>query len=92
MVNAWAIGRDPHYWIEPERFNPERFLNNNVDYKGAHFEYIPFGAGRRMCAGIQFATAAAEIVLCQFVVPLRLDGSKWNQSGRFGHDRAFWDS
>jgi hypothetical protein len=23
MINVWAMGRDPGYWIEPEKFYPE---------------------------------------------------------------------
>jgi cytochrome P450 len=41
IVNAWAIGRDPKYWTEPERFYPERFIGSSIDYKGGNFEYIP---------------------------------------------------
>ncbi|CAN0908288.1 Desmethyl-deoxy-podophyllotoxin synthase [Linum grandiflorum] len=34
IINAWAIGRDPKYWTQPDTFYPERFLDNNIDYKG----------------------------------------------------------
>ncbi|KAI3763169.1 hypothetical protein L1987_53620 [Smallanthus sonchifolius] len=31
IINAWAIGRDPSRWEEPENFRPERFLNSSID-------------------------------------------------------------
>ncbi|KAJ0923804.1 putative cytochrome P450 [Helianthus annuus] len=67
MINAWAIARDPLIWEEPEEFRPERFLNTATDYKGFHFEFIPFGAGRRGCPGISFAMIINEIVLANLV-------------------------
>ncbi|QCE01202.1 flavonoid 3'-monooxygenase [Vigna unguiculata] len=54
IVNAWAIARDPDYWSDPEKFYPERFMDSPIDYKGNHHEFIPFGAGRRICPGISF--------------------------------------
>nr|XP_043615963.1 cytochrome P450 76A2-like [Erigeron canadensis] len=63
LVNAWAIGRDPECWENPDLFKPERFLATNVDYKGQHFELIPFGAGRRMCVGLPLADRMLHLVL-----------------------------
>ncbi|EYU21985.1 hypothetical protein MIMGU_mgv1a025303mg [Erythranthe guttata] len=69
IVNAWAINRDPKYWRNPDCFEPERFLDDNlgVDYKGNHFEYIPFGAGRRICPGMAFGMANVELPLAMFL-------------------------
>nr|AKJ23352.1 CYP71AJ12 [Thapsia villosa var. laciniata] len=67
LINAWAIATDPAVWDNPEEFIPERFLNNSVDYKGVHFEFIPFGAGRRGCPGIQYAMAINELALANLV-------------------------
>ncbi|XP_031098972.1 premnaspirodiene oxygenase-like [Ipomoea triloba] len=58
IINAWAIATDPKYWKDPERFMPERFENNSVGFMGNHYEFIPFGAGRRMCPGISFSLAS----------------------------------
>ncbi|KAL6012478.1 hypothetical protein ACLOJK_002967 [Asimina triloba] len=57
FVNVWKIHRDPHVWSEPTEFRPERFITSHadIDVRGQHFHYLPFGAGRRACPGINFA-------------------------------------
>ncbi|GJZ90421.1 retrotransposon protein, putative, ty1-copia subclass [Tanacetum coccineum] len=72
IVNAWAIGRDPTVWEEPEEFRPERFLNNSIDYNGLHYELLPFGSGRRGCPGIHFATVMFELALANVVYKFNL--------------------
>ncbi|KAK9938204.1 hypothetical protein M0R45_014957 [Rubus argutus] len=67
MVNVWAIGRDPKSYTNPDVYEPERFLSSGIDYKGNDFELIPFGGGRRICPGIQFAIAVKEIALANIV-------------------------
>ncbi|KAL3647145.1 hypothetical protein CASFOL_008113 [Castilleja foliolosa] len=63
FVNVWAIGRDPECWDEPLSFKPERFLGSKIDYRGQNFELIPFGAGRRICAGIPLGHQMLHLVL-----------------------------
>lgn len=67
LVNIWAIGRHPNYWIEPTKFYPERFLDSPLDYKGTHFELIPFGAGRRICPGISLGMANIKFPLANLL-------------------------
>ncbi|KAL2344007.1 hypothetical protein Fmac_005292 [Flemingia macrophylla] len=67
LVNAWAIGRDPSSWDQPLEFKPERFLRSSIDFKGYHFELIPFGFGRRGCPGIVFAITIIEMVIANLV-------------------------
>ncbi|KAL8093868.1 psoralen synthase-like [Apium graveolens] len=67
LINAWAIAKDPKVWDNPEAFMPERFLDSPIDFKGLHFELVPFGAGRRGCPGIQYAMAINELTLANLV-------------------------
>ena len=68
VINAWAMGRDPSYWEDAEAFRPGRFLDRDVDYKGtSSFEFLPFGAGRRICPGIEFGLAGVEFCLAQLL-------------------------
>ncbi|RDY02365.1 Cytochrome P450 71A1, partial [Mucuna pruriens] len=62
-INAWAIQRDPEFWESPEEFLPERFEKSEVDFKGQHFQFIPFGFGRRGCPGMSFGVVFVEYVL-----------------------------
>ncbi|XP_026429642.1 cytochrome P450 76A2-like [Papaver somniferum] len=63
LVNFWSIGRDSDLWDDPLSFNPDRFIGNNTDYRGQHSQFLPFGAGRRMCAGLPLVHQILPIVV-----------------------------
>lgn len=71
LVNVWAIGRDPNIWSNPLKFQPERFLpggqNSNIDVKGNNFELIPFGSGRRSCAGMNFGIQMVQLLTATLI-------------------------
>lgn len=67
FVNAWAIQRDPGSWIDPDSFKPERFLDSDVDYKGQHFELLPFGSGRRTCIGMALGHRMVSLTMASLV-------------------------
>ncbi|KAJ1260075.1 hypothetical protein BS78_10G204100 [Paspalum vaginatum] len=72
LVNAWAIGRDAASWgADAEEFRPERFEDSGAraeaDFRGTDFEFVPFGAGRRICPGIALGLAVMELGLASLL-------------------------
>ncbi|KAK9291046.1 hypothetical protein L1049_009230 [Liquidambar formosana] len=73
FINIWAIGRDPKSWENPLEFRPERFMceegngMSQLDVRGQHFHYLPFGSGRRMCPGISLALMVVQTILASMI-------------------------
>ncbi|KFK43574.1 hypothetical protein AALP_AA1G144100 [Arabis alpina] len=63
LINAYAIARDPKQWTNPDEFNPDRFLDSSIDYRGLNFELLPFGSGRRICPGMSLGITLVELGL-----------------------------
>ena len=66
----WAH-RDPRWFVEPERFDPDRFLPKSDRIRHPH-AFVPFGAGQRTCIGRNFAVMEAQLVLARIAQRYRL--------------------
>ncbi|KAK8542521.1 hypothetical protein V6N12_015117 [Hibiscus sabdariffa] len=90
IVNAWAIGRNHNYWTEADRFDPDRFMESSVGYKGTDFELIPFGAGKRMCPGMLYGIVNVELILANLLhrfdwkLPVGMDPQDLDMAEVFG--------
>ncbi|XP_038714879.1 cytochrome P450 71B36-like [Tripterygium wilfordii] len=65
MILKFAIGRNiAEVWENPEEFCPKRFIDNSsIEWKGQDLELIPFGAGRRICPGLNMGEVTVELLL-----------------------------
>jgi cytochrome P450 len=65
IIPIYAIHRHRDYWSDPDRFDPERFAPERP--KPGRFQFMPFGAGPRICIGAAFAMLEATIMIANFV-------------------------
>jgi cytochrome P450 len=62
VMSTWVMHRDPRYFPEPDRFDPDRWLPEKSQ-KLPKFAYFPFGGGPRQCIGAAFAMMEATLLL-----------------------------
>lgn len=72
LIPTFEIQNDPKYFANPEKFNPERFSEENKD-KIEPFTYLPFGDGPRNCIGSRFALLECKIVFFYILSSYRIE-------------------
>jgi cytochrome P450 len=71
VLSQWVTQRDPRWFTEPERFNPDRW-NEETAAKLPRFAYFPFGGGPRVCIGAGFAMMEATLLLATIAQRYRI--------------------
>ncbi len=80
LMSQYLIHRDPRFFPEPERFDPERW---NIDRRTnlPRFSYFPFGGGPRSCIGEPFAWTEGILAIATIA-------RKWKMKLETGHQIA----
>lgn len=71
MICPYTLHRNPQFWPEPDRFDPERFGPGGAA-RSNRYAYIPFGAGPRFCVGNHLGMMEAVFVIAVVARELRL--------------------
>lgn len=67
VVGVVPLHSEPKHWIDPDSFNPDRFLN----YASDNYAYQGFGAGPRQCLGMRLAMLVIKLTICYILTNYR---------------------
>lgn len=71
VMSQWVTQRDPRWFVDAERFDPERWSEERAA-KVPRFAYFPFGGGPRVCIGAGFAMMEATLLLAAIAQRFRM--------------------
>jgi len=72
FIAPWLFHRDARFFDDPLRFDPDRFLPER-EARLPRFAYMPFGGGRRICIGNQFALMEGQIILATIAKEIEME-------------------
>jgi cytochrome P450 len=81
LVSPWLMHRDPRWWPDPLRFDPERWTPER-EAEQPRFAYFPFGGGPRKCIGEGFAWTEGILVLATLAQRWKLRHAPGVEVGR----------
>lgn len=70
VIPIYAIHRHARRWDDPDAFEPARFAPER-EAKMPRYQYLPFGAGPRICIGMAFAMIEATAMLATLLQKAR---------------------
>jgi cytochrome P450 family 6 len=71
VINTFSLHRDSEYYPEPEKFNPERFSDENIK-NIVPYTFLPFGEGPRNCLGMRFGLMQAKLGIVKLIKNFKL--------------------
>jgi hypothetical protein len=72
FMSSYALGRSPALWDDPLTYNPARF-SPEAEAARHRFQFLPFGAGARMCLGAGFAQMSVSLMVATLLQRLRFE-------------------
>lgn len=72
VIPIYAVHRHKALWDNPDKFDPDRFLPER-EAQMKRTQFMPFGAGPRVCIGAAFAMVEATVVLATLVASTRFE-------------------
>jgi cytochrome P450 len=77
LMSPYVMHRDPRWYADPERFDPDRWTGEQRSTR-PKFAYVPFGGGARVCIGEHFAWMEGVLLLAAI-------GQRWRLRHVEGH-------
>jgi cytochrome P450 len=71
-ISPWALHHRPDIFVEPERFNPDRF-EREQERRLPKCGFMPFGSGHRVCLGSHFALMEGQILVAALAQLVELE-------------------
>ena len=72
MCDVHVQHHHPAYWDEPEKYDPERFSEENKR-KIDHYAYYPFSIGPHNCIGMSLAQFETKVILARLLQTFKFE-------------------